>query len=72
MNEVNEVLVERRCATVVNCIYYDLKDDSCNVVKVSRDGWEIIKDPPVIFVDIFISNFICRFIFTSKCTPVIF
>lgn len=49
MNEVNEVLVERRCATVVNCIYYDLKDDSCNVVKVSRDGWEIIKDPPVIF-----------------------
>ena len=48
MNEVNEVLVERRCATVVNCIYYDLKD-SCNVVKVSRDGWEIIKDPPVIF-----------------------
>ena len=49
MNEVNEVLVERRCATVDNCIYYDLKDDSCNVVKVSRDGWEIIKDPPVIF-----------------------
>ena len=49
MNEVNEVLVEIRCATVVNCIYYDLKDDSCNVVKVSRDGWEIIKDPPVIF-----------------------
>ena len=37
MNEVNEVLVERRCATVVNCIYYDLKDDSCNVVKVSRE-----------------------------------
>lgn len=30
MNEVNEVLVERRCATVDNCIYYDLKDDSCN------------------------------------------
>lgn len=49
MNEVNEVLVERRCATVDNCIYYDLKDDSCNVVKVSRAGWEIIKDPPVIF-----------------------
>ena len=49
MNELNEVLVERRCATVDNCIYYDLKDDSCNVVKVSRDGWEIIKDPPVIF-----------------------
>ena len=49
MNEVNEVLVERRCATVDHCIYYDLKDDSCNVVKVSRDGWEIIKDPPVIF-----------------------
>ena len=49
MNEVNEVLVERRCATVDNCIYYDLKDDSCNVVKVSRDGWEIIKDPPIIF-----------------------
>lgn len=49
MNELNEVLVERRCATVDNCIYYDLKDDSCNVVKISKDGWEIIKDSPVIF-----------------------
>ncbi|TAN67428.1 hypothetical protein WS9_008480 [Paraclostridium sordellii 8483] len=49
MNEVNEVLVERRCSIVDNCIYYDLKDDSCNVVKISKDGWEIIKDSPVIF-----------------------
>lgn len=49
MNKSKEVLVERRCAIVDDCIYYDLKNDSCDVIKISKSGWEVIKNSPVIF-----------------------
>ena len=43
MNEVNEVLVERRCATVVNCIYYDLKDNGIELSKCPLNNESLVE-----------------------------
>ena len=30
-------------------IYYDLTDEEWNVIKIDKNGWQIIKDSPVLF-----------------------
>jgi hypothetical protein len=38
-----------RFANTGDTIYWDLGDDSWRAVEVTRDGWRIVEDPPVVF-----------------------
>ena len=41
--------VHLRIANTGDIIYWDLGDDSWRAVEVTRDGWRIVADPPVVF-----------------------
>lgn len=44
-----ESIVEKRCCKVNGNIYYDLANKEGDVVKISKEGWEIISEPPFLF-----------------------
>ncbi len=45
----DESIVERRCCKIDGNIYYDLFNDKGEVVKISKEGWEITTESPCLF-----------------------
>lgn len=45
----NKVQVEKRCCINNNTIYYDLLNNKGEVVKINKDGWNIVKNESCLF-----------------------
>jgi hypothetical protein len=43
-------MVHTRIALYNDCIYLDLCDDRWRAIKITKDGWDVVTDPPVMFV----------------------
>lgn len=44
-----EIKLYNRVAWHDNEIWYDLTDDNYKAVRISKDGWEIVENPPILF-----------------------
>lgn len=49
MAESKQYTLNNRVALHEGSIYYDLSDSSWQAVKISEQGWEMIKSPPILF-----------------------
>lgn len=47
--EGKEYRLHNRVACFEGAIWYDLSDDKWRTVKITKEGWEIVKDPPILF-----------------------
>jgi len=47
--ELEKTQLYKRVAEVDSTIYIDLNDEKGQIIKVTKDGWEIIEDAPVLF-----------------------
>lgn len=45
----NKKNLSKRCAKFEGKIYYDLADENWRVVEVSKSGWSVINDAPILF-----------------------
>ncbi|MBE6777978.1 MAG: hypothetical protein E7541_01150 [Ruminococcaceae bacterium] len=41
--------LETRVAQLDNAFWYNLSNDDWNAVKITKDGWEIVDNPPILF-----------------------
>jgi hypothetical protein len=42
--------IHTRLAFHDDCVYFDLCDDRWRAVRISKDGWQVVEDPPVMFL----------------------
>lgn len=44
-----EYKLKNRVAFVDDTVWYDLTNDSCQAVRITKDGWTVENDPPILF-----------------------